>query len=247
MSYCPNVTDRTVSQFTRLICLTSLDVSGARISSSVARKLRGLNKTVYWKSMKTEENTLAPPPAPDAVPVRRSSSPFYVFLLVISTNFFKRKKNKELTRMNNLVLKLVNKLLQHTPVSGVKVFNNTFNKVALPRSYFKKFLRVNVEDLKIKNEFRAELLQPENTDLVNGVVIYIHGGAFITGSPEMYRYLTARVASLSNIPVVVPDYRLSVDHPYPAQIIDCLRTLSYIQEKYNPKHIFLGGDSAGKF
>ena len=45
------------------------------------------------------------------------------------------------------------------------------------------------------------------------VILYLHGGGYVTGSPWMYRGLTGRLAKLSGLEVIVPDYRLAPEAP----------------------------------
>lgn len=78
------------------------------------------------------------------------------------------------------------------------------------------------------------------------VVLYLHGGAYCLGSPRTHRSLTSRLARLSGADVVVPDYRLAPEHPYPAALDDALSTYRWLLSRgYDPGRISLAGDSAG--
>ena len=73
-------------------------------------------------------------------------------------------------------------------------------------------------------------------------VLWLHGGAFWTCSPRTHRVLAAYLAAATGGAVVVPDYRLAPEHPYPAAVDDAraaLRELSALGP------VVLGGDSAG--
>lgn len=77
-------------------------------------------------------------------------------------------------------------------------------------------------------------------------VIYLHGGAFITGSPRTHQGLTCHLAKHSGAHIFVPDYRLAPENPFPAALDDatsCYRWL--LDNGYNPKNIIIAGDSAG--
>ena len=79
-----------------------------------------------------------------------------------------------------------------------------------------------------------------------GAVLYLHGGAFILGSPVSHRSITGRIAKLTGAPVFVPDYRLAPEHPFPAALDDALACYRGILERgYLPQHIAVAGDSAG--
>ena len=77
-------------------------------------------------------------------------------------------------------------------------------------------------------------------------VLFLHGGAFIIGSPRSHRSITGRLARLTGANVFVPDYRLAPEHPFPAaldDVIACYRAL--LNEGYAPERIAVAGDSAG--
>lgn len=78
------------------------------------------------------------------------------------------------------------------------------------------------------------------------VVLYLHGGAYCLGSPRTHRSLTSRLALQGCADVVVPDYRLAPEHPYPAALDDALATYRWLLSRgYDPASIILAGDSAG--
>jgi cation diffusion facilitator CzcD-associated flavoprotein CzcO/acetyl esterase/lipase len=75
-----------------------------------------------------------------------------------------------------------------------------------------------------------------------GTVLMLHGGAFCAGSPRTHRALAAWLARDSGFPVVVPDYRLAPEHPFPAALDDALATYDALAAQ-GP--VLLVGDSAG--
>ena len=77
-------------------------------------------------------------------------------------------------------------------------------------------------------------------------VLFVHGGAFIIGSPVSHRSITGRLAKLTGATVFAPDYRLAPEHPFPAALDDvfaCYRAL--LEQGYAPERIAVAGDSAG--
>ncbi|WP_338889281.1 alpha/beta hydrolase [Rhodococcus sovatensis] len=75
------------------------------------------------------------------------------------------------------------------------------------------------------------------------VLVYFHGGGWVTGSPEGTDRFTRAVASQLRLHVVSVDYRLAPEHPFPAALDDCLSVVEYLQ---NLSHrIVVAGDSAG--
>lgn len=78
------------------------------------------------------------------------------------------------------------------------------------------------------------------------VVLHLHGGAFVTGSPAVHRELTARVSSASGVQVLSLDYRLSPEHPFPAALEDTLASYEWlVDEGFEPSQIAFGGESSG--
>jgi epsilon-lactone hydrolase len=85
-----------------------------------------------------------------------------------------------------------------------------------------------------------------NTADSANAVLFLHGGAFIIGSPVSHRSITGRLAQLTGANVFVPDYRLAPEYPFPAALEDvlaCYRVL--LMQGYAPAQIAVAGDSAG--
>ncbi|XP_041515457.1 arylacetamide deacetylase-like 2 [Microtus oregoni] len=85
-------------------------------------------------------------------------------------------------------------------------------------------------------------------------VIYIHGGAFSTGSFKMrpYDLVNRMTASRLDAVVVAPDYRLAPQYLFPAALEDCIVAVKFflqdkVLKKYgvDPAHICISGDSSG--
>ena len=77
-------------------------------------------------------------------------------------------------------------------------------------------------------------------------ILFLHGGAFLIGSPVSHRSITGRLAKLTDATVFAPDYRLAPEHPFPAALDDafaCYRAL--LSSGYAPDQILVAGDSAG--
>src|SRR5271169_1557513 len=77
-------------------------------------------------------------------------------------------------------------------------------------------------------------------------VLFLHGGAFIIGSPKLYRHLTWRIASAARSRVVAVDYRLAPEHPFPAALEDAFTAYNWLLgQGTDPSRIAVMGDSAG--
>ncbi len=78
------------------------------------------------------------------------------------------------------------------------------------------------------------------------VILYFHGGGFISGSCEIYRDLAARISAVSGVSVLIVEYRLAPEHVYPAANDDCYAAYCWLLETgLQPEGIILGGDSVG--
>lgn len=77
------------------------------------------------------------------------------------------------------------------------------------------------------------------------IVLYIHGGGFVTGCSEARRGFTGRVAGILDCNLVSIDYRLAPEHPFPAGPEDCLAAYRALLERYGAEKIVLLGESAG--
>jgi epsilon-lactone hydrolase len=76
------------------------------------------------------------------------------------------------------------------------------------------------------------------------LLLYIHGGGFVLGSPRSHRPLVGALAHATGATVVVPEYRLAPEHPYPAATDDVLAVHAALRDR-DPQRLTLGGDSAG--
>jgi epsilon-lactone hydrolase len=78
------------------------------------------------------------------------------------------------------------------------------------------------------------------------VIVYIHGGGLVEGSAITTREFGSRLAEIIRIPIVVVDYRLAPEHPYPAALQDVKAVYQgLLQQGYKPEQIIFGGDSNG--
>ncbi|MFW6075228.1 MAG: alpha/beta hydrolase [Chloroflexota bacterium] len=91
----------------------------------------------------------------------------------------------------------------------------------------------------------AEVVAPESRT-PRGTILYLHGGAFIIGSPRIYRNQSSRIALSSGCRVVTLDYRLAPEHPFPAALDDTIASFrGLVEQGESPDHIVMAGDSAG--
>jgi len=86
----------------------------------------------------------------------------------------------------------------------------------------------------------------EEQSLKDYVVVYIHGGGLTEGSAITTREFGARLTKTFRIPILIVNYRLAPEYPYPAALQD-IKTVyrNLIKNRYKPERIVFGGDSNG--
>lgn len=81
-------------------------------------------------------------------------------------------------------------------------------------------------------------------------LLWMHSGGYALGAPEQEEALIRRFIETSGCAVAAPDYRLSLDAPYPAALEDCYAALLWLKEhggEYGVRadQLMVGGCSAG--
>lgn len=82
-------------------------------------------------------------------------------------------------------------------------------------------------------------------DIDDNVLVWLHGGGYVMGSARGYRHAAAALSRAMGSRVIVPDYRLAPECPFPAAVDDATRVLGAVVAEYGPERTVLGGDSAG--
>jgi acetyl esterase/lipase len=77
-------------------------------------------------------------------------------------------------------------------------------------------------------------------------ILYLHGGAYVFGSPSLYGDFMWRIADATRAHVLCLDYRLAPEHPFPAAVDDAVSTYRWLlAEGADPGRTAIMGDSAG--
>jgi epsilon-lactone hydrolase len=83
-------------------------------------------------------------------------------------------------------------------------------------------------------------------DASAGILLYLHGGSHVVGSPWTALGLTAGLVLRTGIPGISLDYRLAPEHPFPADVEDVVAAYRELLEQgHAPGSIAWAGDSAG--
>ncbi len=80
--------------------------------------------------------------------------------------------------------------------------------------------------------------------------LYIHGGAFVMGSPRSHRNITSRFSEVSGSAVLAIDYRLMPEHSRLACVEDCRTAYRWLMDNgpggaAPAERLYVAGDSAG--
>ena len=90
----------------------------------------------------------------------------------------------------------------------------------------------------------AEWVLAEGTG--NGVILYLHGGGYVTGSVISHRGMAANLSRTSGCRVLNVDYRLAPEHKHPAQVEDAHTAYRWLlNNDIDSSSIVVAGDSAG--
>lgn len=78
------------------------------------------------------------------------------------------------------------------------------------------------------------------------ICLYLHGGGFIAGSLNSHRDMATTLGELARVRMLMVDYRLAPEHPFPAAQEDALAVYqALLDQGVAPGRLLLGGDSAG--
>lgn len=78
------------------------------------------------------------------------------------------------------------------------------------------------------------------------VLLYFHGGAYLTGSSVSHRHITSRISLAAQARVLSVDYALAPENVFPAAVNDGVKAYRWLlQQGHAPSRIAVAGDSAG--
>jgi acetyl esterase/lipase len=77
------------------------------------------------------------------------------------------------------------------------------------------------------------------------IVLYLHGGGYLFGSPKTHRQVLIAMAKAFQAPAYSLDYRLAPEHPFPAAVEDAAKAYQWLLTAHPQADIVLAGDSAG--
>jgi epsilon-lactone hydrolase len=104
-------------------------------------------------------------------------------------------------------------------------------------------------DISVKEQFiegiKSEWLIPKGAD-PSKVVLYIHGGGYVSGSCSDHRGLISKFASYTRVSFLFFEYRLAPENPLPSALDDSVKMYKWLLNSgYPPSCIIIAGESAG--
>ena len=104
------------------------------------------------------------------------------------------------------------------------------------------------ETVPVREGVTADVIVPQGAG-PHPVLVYLHGGGWVCGSPKSHRKLGYRFAEAGYL-VFNVDYRLAPEHPFPTPFEDCVAAVRFAQREAaryggDAKRMAIGGDSAG--
>jgi acetyl esterase/lipase len=147
------------------------------------------------------------------------------------------------SRILNTVLHLGKWQVSHRDVDAVKAMMRlSMNRLAE--------LEMQPSWVRCRSEIIAgvpcEWVSVAETPADAGVILYLHGGGFVAGSPASHRDMAWRLSRASGLRMLLVDYRLAPEYPYPAQLDDSEAVYrALLDGGLPPDRLAVVGDSAG--
>lgn len=164
-------------------------------------------------------------------------------LCVSSSSVIHRMMNKPLVPEWNITFEVGTLFMR-------RMFNHAFSLTDIKesRAYMDSLYSVLHPDLDVEirqsKEMKGHWFIPGSP--ANDVtMLYFHGGGY-TFYLEVTRRFIALLAQTLGVRIFAPDYRLTPEHPHPAQLEDGLTAYKcLLEEGHNPENLIVCGDSAG--
>lgn len=142
------------------------------------------------------------------------------------------------------ILTAIFRHLKNRPViddAGIQSYREFLEKGA---AVFKPDGAMHIEPMMVKG-MDARWISPKGL-YPKRVIFYVHGGGFIAGSVVSHQDLASRIAKACQANLLIFNYRLAPEHPFPQGLLDVKAAYEWLVCQYqNRAGIILMGDSAG--
>ena len=136
---------------------------------------------------------------------------------------------------------IILKIIEKFPIKeNIKLYR-TIQNIVNPKIQNKKYVDYVLDGVRVR------IFNQNNN---KKIIIYIHGGGWVSGSIDTHSSICYKLACELNRKVISIDYRLAPEYPYPAGFDDCYKVISHIMDnidKFNItwSDVIIMGDSAG--
>lgn len=144
-------------------------------------------------------------------------------------------KNQNLMQL----IKKVHGLVENTDMEKQRQSQDNVGNLLTARK------ELDIKDIDIDG-MHAEWMSVQRMHARRNVILYCHGGGYMTGSCLYARTLTSKLAENTSLEVLSFDYRLAPEHPYPQAMEDAMKAWNYLMlQGYGARDVIIAGDSAG--
>lgn len=149
------------------------------------------------------------------------------------------KKKKQLNRAVMKAIKSIHSLKDKADLEKQRKSQEVLGLLLSPSK------KISYELFEI-DDLKCEWISDTKKRSSDCVILYFHGGGYVSGNLAYGRILGAKLCSSCEIDVLSVEYRLAPEFKYPAQLEDAIKAWNYLLEKgYSAKNIMLAGESAG--
>ncbi len=146
--------------------------------------------------------------------------------------------------------------MSETPIAKLKrILREKAVSIDTPLSVDERRQTMEATSFKVQGDIAIETLTVADRDaewlrapgIQDGrAILYLHGGGYVIGSINTHRALAGEVSRAAQAAVLLIDYRLAPEHPFPAAVEDGVVAYRWLLDQgFAPEHMAIAGDSAG--
>ena len=148
-----------------------------------------------------------------------------------------------LTRISNLFLRVVwNAAFR--PGYSPQAMRRYFDAITSTENFLLKPGKSRIEHAEWDG-VPVDIMEIEGGPRPARTILYLHGGGYFMGNIRGYRKRGYDLAALCDARVVLVEYRLAPEHPFPAGLADTLKAYRALIQRFPNEPVIVGGDSAG--
>lgn len=145
-------------------------------------------------------------------------------------------------RLIKPLARLIFKLMLGRTELPVEIARKRLDSIGLLSKRLAGMSRVDVEI----GAMKAQWLSASEASIDGPVILYLHGGGYVSGSVKSHWELAGRLTKASGAHCLIIDYRLAPEHPFPAALDDSIAAWYWLLDQgVSPEKIVIAGDSAG--